>query len=143
MFNLRRYFSVASLTAFAIAIPTMSIFSYQRAMDSLINIVKQKNELLTETMGNSLWTEHGTFLDTAYLMSDEELRFSSGMFELREAILDATERALVIKIKIFNLNGRVLYSTVPEQIGRDGSGSQGFQSALNGKAFSFYRIVIV
>ena len=86
MFNLRRYFSVASLTAFAIAIPAMGLFSYHRAMDSLINIVKQKNELLTSTMGNSLWLEHGEFLSAANLLSNDDLRFSPRMFALREAI---------------------------------------------------------
>ena len=139
MFNLRRYFSVASLTAFAIAIPTMGVFSYHRALGSLIDIVKQRNELLTETLGNSLWLEHGDFLSSAYLMSDQELRFSPQMFELRETIFEATQGLPVIKIKIFSLDGRILYSTVPDQIGRDGSRNKGFQSARQGQSFSSFQ----
>ena len=139
MFNLRRYFSVASLTAFAIAIPTMGVFSYQRAMGSLIDIVQQRNELLTETLGNSLWLKHGDFLSTAFLLSDQELRFSPGLFELRDTIFDATQGLPVVKLKIFHLDGRVLYSTVPTQIGSDGSQRQGFQAALQGKPFSSFK----
>ncbi|MEM9217570.1 MAG: ATP-binding protein [Cyanobacteria bacterium P01_F01_bin.150] len=138
MFNLRRYFSVASLTAFAVAIPAMGFFSYQRAMESLIDIVKQRNELLTETLGNSLWIEHADFLSSAYLLNDRDLRFSSGMFDLRETIFDATQGLPVIKIRIFSLSGRILYSTVPDQIGSDGAGSEGFQVALDGQAFSLF-----
>ena len=139
MFNLRRYFSVASLTAFAIAIPTMGVFSHQRAMSSLIDIVQQRNELLTETLGNSLWLEHGDFLSTASLLSDQELRFSSGLLELRDTIFDATQGSPVVKLKIFNVDGRVLYSTVPAQIGSDGSQRQGFQTALQGQPFSSFK----
>ena len=139
MFNLRRYFSVASLTAFAIAIPAMGLFSYQRAMESLIDVVKQRNELLTETVGNSLWLEHGDFLSSADLLSDENLRFSPGMFDLRETIFDATQGLPVIKIRILSLDGRVLYSTVPAQIGSDGSQSEGFQAARKGQPLSLFK----
>lgn len=139
MFNLRRYFSVASLTAFAIAIPTMGVFSYQRAMKSLVDVVKQDNEILTETLGNFLWAEHGDFLESADRLSDSELRFSEGMFELREAIFESTQGIPVVKIKMFSVDGRVLYSTVPENIGGDRSDSEGFQSARSGQAVSSFK----
>ena len=45
---------------------------------------------------------------------------------------DATQGLPVVKVKIFSVDGRVLYSTVADQIGGDGSESYGFQRARQG-----------
>ena len=139
MFNLRRYFSIASLTAFTLAIAAMGAFSRQRAMSGLVRVVKWKNEGLTEMFGNALWLEYGDFLSSTQSLSAEELRYSRQIHDLRSTILEGTQGLPILKIKIFDPQGRVVYSTIPQQIGNDGSLSEEFQAAQKGQTLSSFQ----
>ncbi|MFE4105256.1 sensor histidine kinase [Almyronema epifaneia] len=139
MFNLSRYFSATSLTAFAIAIAAFGVFNRQSAVANLVKIVEHNNQVLTRSFANSLWLEYGDFLTSTQSLSPKALRYSPETQKLRQAILNETQGLPVIKVKIFDQAGRVVFSTVPAQTGLDGSASAGFQAAQSGETASSFK----
>lgn len=139
MFNLSRYFSAASLTAFTLAIAALSLFNRQNAIASLVEVVSHNNQVLTQTFANSVWSEYGDFLAATQSLSPSALRDSPTTQELRQVIINETQGLPVVKVKIFDQTGRVVYSTVPAQTGAEGSSSNGFQAALQGASISSFR----
>jgi len=135
-FNLLRSFSLVSLGGFALAIGLLSMIYRQQAVSDLINSTEESNITLTKVFANSIWPEYGPFLSNTQALSDAALTNDFRIRQLNEAMANQLEDSPVAKVKVFDLQGRTVFSTDASQIGDDKSESSGFLSATAGQVIS-------
>lgn len=135
-FKLLRRFSLVSLSAFAIATSLLAGFYRYRAVQSLVIAAEENNIVLTQVFANTFWPEYGPFLSSTADLSDEELTAAPAVEQLYQDISAQFAGVHVAKVKIFDLQGRTVFSTDLSQIGDDKSQSSGFLAAMSGQVVS-------
>ena len=135
-FHLLPNFSIVSLSTFAIAIGLLAVFYRQQVVNDLVTSTEENNIAITQIFANTLWSEYGPFLSSTHILSDEALVAHPRSRQLREDTLSQFEGLSVAKVKIFDLQGRTVFSTDESQIGADKSRSSGFLAAKSGKVVS-------
>ena len=135
-FNLLRNFSVVSLGGFALAVGLLFVIYRRQAVSDLISSTEESNITLTKVFANNIWPEYGPFLSNTQGLSDDALTNDPRTRQLNEAMANQLEDSLVAKVKVFDLQGRTVFSTDTTQIGDDKSESSGFLSAMSGQVIS-------
>ena len=135
-FKLLRYFSAVSLSAFVVATGLLAVFYRQQAIRDLVNLTEEHNVALTQVFSNTLWQEYGPFLSSTQALSDEALVADPRTNQLYEEVLAQVQGLSVAKIKVFDLEGRTVFSTDLSQIGADKSQSAGFLAAKSAQVVS-------
>ncbi len=135
MFPLLRYFSLTSLLVMSIA--TASLWELYRhiSLGNLLEAEESRNVALATVLANSLWADADPIIAEAR-RDPEAIRKHPNMPLLRAAVTNQIAGQTIIKVKMYALNGITIFSTDPEQIGKDKSGSQGFMQARNGEVVS-------
>ena len=133
MFQLFRYFSVASLFAFVLVTVLLMWLYRQAAIQDLLRIEQGKNIALTRTFANMLWPTFAEFFRNSEMLSDDELRSSAQIKALDATIQAVTQGNDILKVKIYGLDGRTLYSTLSAQIGENQRHNPAWQAAVNGQ----------
>jgi len=132
MFRLLRYFSVASLVAILATLVVLVWFYRQVAIDGITVLAERGNLVLARTSLNSM---KPVLLD--YLRATQHLRPDSSerkplptdlALAFRNLMLDNA----VVRIKLFNGHGTVVYSSEHHDVGTDQRGNPGFRSAIRG-----------
>lgn len=137
MFKLLRYYSITSFVAFVVAIVALNHYTRDRAIQSLVKVSEGKNIALTQSFANTLWKTHGAFLSNTQSLSAKQLKSHPQTLKLTEDV-DAWAQGLsVLKVKVFDPQGRTVFSTSAKQIGQDKRKSKGFQMAIQGQSRSF------
>lgn len=132
-FQLVRYYTTASLFAFALAIVLLSNSYYRQALADIIALGEQQNVALTQAFSNSLWVELAPFLKASEQLSIAELSQHPSIEKLQKATETQMKGLSVVKIKVFNRQGMTIFSSQANQIGQDKSHSEGFLVANSGK----------
>ena len=135
-FNLLRNFSIVSLGGFALSIGLLSTVYRQQSVNDLISSTEESNITLTKVFANTIWPEYGSFLSNTQAFSDDTLAADPRTRQLNEAMATQLEESPVAKVKVFDLEGRTVFSTDLVQIGADKSESSGFLSAKSGQVIS-------
>lgn len=135
-FRLTRTFSLLSLLSLLVITPLMAHFYRMVALDSLIQIQNEANEDLTRAFANSLWVKHQGYFDD--MSSRKQLDPASAPVP---AILFSDVKQLmsgsrVLKVKIFNQAGLIIFSTDVSQLGQQRIEYPGFKSAISGDTVS-------
>ena len=136
MFKLLRYYSVTSFIAFVVAILALNQYTRDRAIQSLVKVSETKNIALTQSFANTLWKTYGPFLVNTQSLSTKELKSHPQTLKLTEEIETWAQALPILKIKVFDTEGRTVFSTSTKQIGQDKRQSKGFQIAIQGQARS-------
>ena len=136
MSNFRRYFSITSLISMVVAAILLVAFYRWIALNDLLELGERHNVALTQAFSNSLWPQFSLFLTRTVSRSGDEIRTHHDTAELRKAVRDQMRGLSVLKIKIYDLTGRTVFSTEARQIGEDKSSNTGFLSARSGKVAS-------
>ncbi len=132
MFRLTRYFSITSLVAVALVAALLG-HAYQRAaIADLSELTEANNQALSTVLANTLWPEYGDHLTKASALSADALRDHPLTVALRRAIVEKTRGLTVVKVKIYDLSGRTVFSSEARQIGEDKSANAGFRRARDG-----------
>ncbi|NJN01438.1 MAG: HAMP domain-containing histidine kinase [Leptolyngbyaceae cyanobacterium SL_1_1] len=87
---------------------------------------------LTKSFSNTLWPEYASFLQSSSMLSGDDLRSHAKTYQLQRDVLTQMKGLSVTKVKIFDLEGKVIFSTDLAQIGINQAGSKGFLSAKLG-----------
>ncbi|MGK7927032.1 MAG: sensor histidine kinase [Spirulina sp.] len=135
-FHLVRYFSIASLTAFSVVILILGKFYRWQSIKLLIERGEDNNITLAKSFSNTIWSEFSDFFESSAHWSNEELKAHPETERLRQKILAQMEGLPVVKVKVFSLTGRTIFSTESQQIGEDRSNYPGFIVASSGRVES-------
>ena len=137
MFRLLRYFSIASAVAL-IAVTISLVYLYRdNVMEGLVVSAESQNITLARSFANILWPRFSRYVMTVSETDGDGLRARPETVEIDEAVRTLTVGLPVLKVKIYNLDGRTIYSSQPGQIGADKSNNLGFlKSARAGKPAS-------
>ena len=129
MFRLLRYFSIASAVAL-IAVTFALVYLYRdNAMEGLVVSAEGQNITLARSFANILWPRFSHYVMTVSETDGDKLRARPETAEIDEAVRALTADLPVLKVKIYNLDGRTIYSSQPSQIGADKSNNPGFLKA--------------
>jgi two-component system, sensor histidine kinase len=132
MFNLLRYFSVTSLCSILAATVGLSFLYREFALRDLSRVGEEHNEVLAKFITNTIWPELAPFFASAPSLTADEIRSHAETTRLHERLRAITSDTTVLKIKIYSLDGRTMYSSEARQIGEDKSRNGGFVAARSG-----------
>jgi signal transduction histidine kinase/ActR/RegA family two-component response regulator len=131
-FRLKRYFSIASgILMLGVVLPLAWAY-YSSEVAEHIEIAGSRNEALAQTYANALWPEFGGFLLQPDL--DAAARGAHPATRALDArIREMARDGVVLKIKVYNLSGTAVYSSVLREIGENKSSNPGFLAAREGR----------
>lgn len=117
LFPLLKYFSMTSFIFILIVAIVLGYSFHRQSSESLISYGERSNVVLTQAVSNAVWPEYKDFAPIASTLSTEELLNHSQTHRTNELVLSHIRNTPILKVKIFNLNGKTLYSTDHSQIG--------------------------
>lgn len=132
-FKLLRYFSITSLTAFIVVIFIVNFVAQKNSIKDLIDLGEANNESLGLMLNNFLKANIDDYLKKSEYLSDAELKNHPQVTKIDQAIRKNIRDLPIVKVKIYNLKGKVIFSTEREQIGQDKSQHPPFLAAVSGK----------
>lgn len=135
-FNLRRYYSLISFGFIVLIAIALGWVSRHDAAAGLLSLSEQKNVALATTFRNSLWPRFEQFLGKSYALSRPELQAADEIVTLRQHVIALMSDTDVAKVKIYDLQGRTVFSTDSKQIGERTLHNGGFQVAAGGRVVS-------
>ncbi|WP_169262196.1 putative bifunctional diguanylate cyclase/phosphodiesterase [Aromatoleum diolicum] len=136
MFRLTRYFSLASGLAI-LAMSVLLLWAYRSSeVAERTEISGVRNEMLARTFANAIWPEFGAALVNASGRDAQALREQALTRRLHDRIRELSVGVPIIKIKVYDLQGKAVFSTVAREIGEDKRDNRGFLSARNGATIS-------
>ena len=130
--KLVRFLSVASLSAFTLATALLGMDYRRQALRNMTLQGEEQNVAITRAFATSIWNEYSEFLTTTEVLTDEELRNHPRTAQLMQRAVEQMEGLSAVKIKIYDLQGRTVFSTESAQIGDLKFDSEGFQMARRG-----------
>lgn len=137
LFPLLRYFSLSASVLFLIVIIAMTLFFRNQSVNAMIEYGEQSNIVLTQALSNTIWPHFKPYAAEAAQLSNDELRNDERINNLNKLVLTHIRNTPVLKIKIFDLNGKTLFSTDYDQLGNQKSADYpGSLSAKSGKVIS-------
>jgi hypothetical protein len=136
MLKLIRNFPLASLVCVLLAIVILGGVYRQAATTQILELGERSNVALAQIFANSLWPQYRSFAEAAGRVDADRLRTHPDIAKLREAVASMMRGTQVIKVKLYENEGRTLFSTDPAQIGKDYSANPGFLSARKGRPAS-------
>ncbi|MCH2219961.1 MAG: hypothetical protein MK097_06505, partial [Dechloromonas sp.] len=136
MFNLSRYFSTVSFILIVLAAGVLGPLYQKLSLQQMKDLAQGRNVAMAQVFQNSL---HEPLLD---LLAESTGRDASALAQSRSRahIQDSAEILMqgtsVIRVKVYNRVGNVIFSTDARQIGENRLASPGFKQAINGSVFS-------
>ena len=131
--NLTRNYSIASLVGIVVVAITLVYFYQSMAVKALMEREGQSNSDLARTIGNTLWPKYADFVRHADGIPLEQLVALPVIDKIRQDILHKIHGLRVVKVKIYDMHGLVVFSTQPSQIGDNKRDNTGFKSASAGR----------
>lgn len=102
----------------------------------LVRFGESRNVILTQAFSNSIWPQFRSFANATRLLDQDALHRHPDIDKLNQSVRDAVRNTPTIRVTIFQLDGRTLFSTDATQIGARNSSDAGFLSARQGLALS-------
>lgn len=136
MFRLARYFSLTSLVTILIITGLLAFFYRELAIRDLLATGERHNVALTRALANALWPKFSPFLTSTEQLNDDAMRNHPKTAEIHKFLAQAVKGLSVLKIKIYDMKGRTVFSSEAKQIGENKSKNAGFLAARAGMAAS-------
>jgi signal transduction histidine kinase len=136
MFHPVRYFSIASLISILLASVVLGVVYREVAEREMLSHGQAHNADMTRAFANSLWGELAPFVREARGLPGEALRGHERVARIDAAVVAQAKGLSILKIKLYDIDGRTIYSTERAQIGEDASRNGGVIGALQGRIVS-------
>jgi two-component system, cell cycle sensor histidine kinase PleC len=131
-FRLTRSFAaVAGLVMIAASL-LLSIFHWHWALGELETMAERNNVNVAQVLSNVLWSRNGPLMEELATADREALKAHPGIARLRDDILRFIEHAPIHRVKIFDRDGDIIFSTDANQIGWNVADRPGFSTAIRG-----------
>ncbi len=134
--GLLRYFAVIGLVTFLVVTAVLAVFYRRTALSNLVHCAEGQNVVLTQAFANSLWPRFASFLPAVSGLEADELRRHPEVVRLQDAVVAQMRDTSVLRVKIYDLEGRTVFSTEASQIGADQRANPGVVAALAGRRTS-------
>src|SRR4051812_17691506 len=115
MFRLLRYFSLTSLVSMVLAALLLGGLYREIAVHSMVRMGESSNQALTQVLCNALWPRLVPYLATADLLPADQLGNHPDRAGMSMAVLNQMRSLSVAKIKLYDMRGRTVFSTEPQQ----------------------------
>lgn len=135
-FRLLRYFSAASFVIILLATGSLTGLQQRLAVEDLIHAQEKHHVLLTRSIANGHWDEFSGLSAAASTLDAGALRNHPEVARLQQLVQREFSGTQVLKVKVYAMTGRTVFSSDPKQIGEDKSGNAGFQKARDGQPAS-------
>lgn len=132
MFRLLRYFSIASLISMVLAAIVLGTLHQSFEKNHLLRFGESRNVALVQAFSTGNWPQFRSFAKEAKLLDADTLRRKPDIAWLNKSVREAVRNTPTVRVKIFQLDGRILFSTDSAQIGTNTGKSAGFLSARLG-----------
>jgi diguanylate cyclase (GGDEF)-like protein len=136
MFNLSRYFSTVSFILIVLAAGVLGPLYRQLAIQQMTGLAEERNVAMAQVFRNSLSTPLEAMMLASIGKDDGFLRDSPEGQQLRGNVAALMRDTAVVKVKVYNRLGTVIFSTDPVQIGQNVLDSKNFRLAMNGEVSS-------
>ena len=116
--NLVKSFSMISLVAVIVAAILLGWMYRSLAVDELSKQGETSNVTLATTMANAIWSQVREVIDTVTEkneLSDEDKVYSINVLD--QSVKEIIEATNIIKVNIYDVSGKLIYSTNHAQIG--------------------------
>ena len=117
MFKLMRYFSIASFVSIIAASIGLSMLYRQFAIDDVVRLGESGNREITQVFANATGEQWRSFLALAPALSADQLRAHPQTLSLHDSIRSIVKGTSIVKIKVYTLDGRTVFSSDARQIG--------------------------
>ncbi len=132
-FKLVRFFSLTSLTAFAITFYSLNKFYQEHAIEDAVQVGESRNVATAQLIGQNFLDNHNSLLLPSSTLSNSDLKAHPALNRIYQDFQNRTFGTPIKKIAIFDLNGRILFSSNFKGIGKQASRKGGYWSALQGQ----------
>ncbi|CAG1004706.1 partial putative signaling protein, partial [Burkholderiales bacterium] len=131
MFNLTRYYSIASLVCIIIAATVLGMVYRHLSVQSLMEMAEDRNAALTHVFSNALGHRLTPLLTMGVggVAPDPE---GAEVAALRQRVVSLMRDTGAVKVKIYTLQGLTIFSTEEKQIGEDKRTNPGIHAAAQG-----------
>ena len=137
MFRIHTYFVLASAAAVIAATLAIGYLFRQNAVERIVETAEADNVALAHVMSNSIWDHFGGYLRDVAPREDVDLSARRETDEIDAAIRSMTDGVKILKVKIYTIEGKTVYSSLRSQIGEwKTNESDFFTTAQNGKTQS-------
>jgi len=116
-FSVCRYFSVASLIGIVMAALVFMYFFRVASMQDLVDGGEEENIAITRALVNNIWPDFEPFMVQASSMGAKDLAAHDVYQKTYESTLKSIMGLPILKVKIFNLDGKTVFSTDKNQLG--------------------------
>jgi signal transduction histidine kinase len=99
-------------------------------------MAERNNVALTRAFANAIRPNYAEFFAEASRMNADDIRKHTTTAQLRADTIAKMQGLAVLKVKIYDLKGKTIFSTQASQIGEDKSRNAGFVSARSGHVVS-------
>ncbi len=131
-FRLTRSFAIGAGLVMVAAAALLSVFHWFWSLGELEKMVEQNNVNVAQVLSNVLWTRNGPLMEELASADRETLKTHPGVAQLRADILSFIEDAPIYRVKIFDKDGDIIFSTDANQIGWNVRDRPGFATAITG-----------
>jgi diguanylate cyclase (GGDEF)-like protein/PAS domain S-box-containing protein len=115
---------------------TLGYFMKELAIAQLENLAEDRNQGLTQVFRTLLAEDIEGLLQSPLNQGPAPILSRPALAALQSKIATVMHDADVVKLKLYNLQGRTVYATDTSQIGEDKSSNPGFQRAKGGNVAS-------
>jgi hypothetical protein len=133
VFNLIRYYSIASLLCIVSAAALLGLYYRHLSVAELQRLAEDRNLALATVFGNTLSSRLSPLLADSKLPAKDNASIDG----LLRDVTAMMKNSLVVKVKVYNLQGLTVFSTDRRQIGERKASNKGFISAAAGRVISY------
>jgi PAS domain S-box-containing protein len=131
-FRLSRYFSIVSVIGIGVVIAIMFLLSNQSITRTLVTQESAQNVALARTMLNALWPRYAPLARRAHQIPPADLVDQIENVQLRSDIYRLTRQLNIVKVRIFSIDRRIIFSNWDNEIGEHRPNDRALENALAG-----------
>lgn len=136
MFNLSRYFSTVSFILIVLAAGVLGPLYRQLAIQQMTGLAEERNVAMAQVFRNSLNTPLEGLMLASIGKDADFLRASPELHSLASSVTALMKDTAVVKVKVYNRLGIVIFSTDPTLLGKNRLDSPNFRTAMHGEVVS-------
>jgi hypothetical protein len=136
MFKLMRFYSITSLVGFLITAVLLMVFVRQIVIGDIVQLAQRSTLTVVNSVLNLVKPDLLEYLDGVQDAVPHRPVAQQLPARLAAAIVEMMRDGSVVRVKVYNRRGVVVFSTKSNQIGDTQEDNVGFASALDGKVLS-------